>query len=326
MTSTAGRSLGTRLAASTALIAAMAIGVFAIVAAAILWRHESSEVQPGSDGADAESEVLEQMALALVVTTPLVVGLGALAARRVTRRLTAHVDDLVANAARGLDAQRRFVADASHELRTPLSVLRTELEVARRRPRDAAAWEELADRAIAEVTRMSEMVEALLRLARTAATPARRDVIDVPALVDNVVASQRAQAAARDVRIEPRVDAVTCTGDAEALAVALGNLVANAIAHSPPAGTVALRVQARGTNVVLTVDDEGPGVPPDERERIFVPFARGRLAADRAGTTGVGLGLSVARRIVEAHAGALSVTDAPRRGARFEMSIPADPM
>ncbi|MCB9563755.1 MAG: hypothetical protein H6708_25455 [Kofleriaceae bacterium] len=103
-------------------------------------------------------------------------------------------------------------------------------------------------------------------------------------------------------------------------------MVGNAIAHSPAAGVVAIAVAADGDAVTLCVDDQGPGVAAADRERIFLPFARGGHGADRAGDEpddGVGLGLSVARRIVEAHRGRIAATDAPGGGARFVVRLPA---
>ncbi|HVV85466.1 MAG TPA: ATP-binding protein, partial [Kofleriaceae bacterium] len=122
-------------------------------------------------------------------------------------------------------------------------------------------------------------------------------------------------------------DDATLAGDADALAVALGNLVGNAIAHSPAGAEVRLDARRDGATIELSVTDHGPGVPAADRERIFQPFARGATAADRASApalgAGVGLGLSVARRILLAHGGDLRVTDAPGGGARFVARLPA---
>jgi signal transduction histidine kinase len=117
---------------------------------------------------------------------------------------------------------------------------------------------------------------------------------------------------------------VSPAGDADALSVALGNLVGNAIAHSPRGGVIDVAARRTGAAIELVVADQGPGVPQADRERIFLPFARGVTAADRGGADGgVGLGLSVARRIVEAHRGELRVDDAPGGGARFTARLPA---
>jgi len=352
-------SLGARLATSTALIAGMAIVVFAIVAGAVLWRHESVEEAEGTDEPTAADEVLSQMALALAVTTPIVLGVAALSTRRVARRLTARVDGVIDQATRmshqalglrlplspaddaldamagalnglfdrlerGLAAQTQFVADASHELRTPLSVLRTELEVARRHPRSVAEWEAMADRAMDDVAHMTEMVEALLRLAQATAVAPAELPVELGALVEDVADRWRAVAARATVSLDVHAASVTLVGDADALGVAIGNLIKNAIAHSPRLGVITVEatlVADRGVEVAVA--DQGPGVLEAERDRIFMPFARGSQPADRArATEGVGLGLSVARRIVEAHHGTLTVANAVAGGARFVIALP----
>jgi len=355
----ARRRLGNRLAGWTALATAVAVLVFASTAAVVLWRHELGEERAGDVEDEPAVEALEQLTIALAVTTPVVIALAAFATRRLTRRVTDRLDGVVAAAHRmtserlgerlpvsgagdeidelaaalnglfarldhGLAAQRQFVADASHELRTPLAVLRSELEVARRRPRAGTEWEAVADRAIAEVVRMTSMVEALLRLASAGAGPPGVERIDGRALVDGVVDRWQAAASAASIELAIQADdEAAVTGDGDALAVALGNLVGNAIAHSPAGGRVDVAARRVGAAVELVVEDQGPGVPAADRERIFRPFARGADAADRGGPGGVGLGLSVAGRIAEAHRGDLRVEDAAGGGARFVLRVPA---
>ncbi|HVV84958.1 MAG TPA: histidine kinase dimerization/phospho-acceptor domain-containing protein, partial [Kofleriaceae bacterium] len=212
------RRLGARLAAWTAAITVGALVVFGLTAAIAVWNHEEAE----GDEADAVDEALEQVGPTLAITAPLVLVLAYATTRRLSRRLTDRIDEVVVTARRmthedlgarlpvspagdeldeltaalnglfarldqGLAAQRQFVADASHELRTPLTVLRTDLEIARRRPRTPDEWEAVAGRAHDEVVRMTAMVEALLRLARTAEPP-RAEPIAGRALVDDVAA------------------------------------------------------------------------------------------------------------------------------------------
>ncbi len=354
------RRLGARLAGWTAVTATAALLLFGVTTAVVVWSHETAEeaakTEPEEDPFD---EAISQLAIPIAVTAPVVLVLAFFTTRRIARRVTDRLDSVVAAAHRlthedlaerlpissagdeldelatalnglfgrleeGIAAQKQFVADASHELRTPLAVMSSDLEVARRRSRTPDEWETVADRARTEVARMTAMVEALLRLMRASVTPPGDARVDGRALVDEVAARWATAAERAGVRLTADADAVAVNGDADALAVALGNLVSNAIAHSPRGGLVAVQARRTGMDVELVVSDQGPGVPLSERERIFLPFARGTTAADRRGDDGgVGLGLSVARRIVEAQRGVLLVDDVPGGGARFIARLPA---
>lgn len=353
------RSLGARLAGWTAATATGALLAFGLAAAVVIWFHEDAEIAADSDEQDPVDEAVQQIGTPIAITAPIVILLAYVTSRRLARRVTDRLDRVIDRARRmthenlaerlpvstaddeldelagalnmlfarlddGIAAQKQFVADASHELRTPLAVLRSNLEVARRRPRTPEEWERVADRAHDEVVRMTAMVEALLRLARTGAVPPGDARVDVKTLADDVAARWRVSAdAARVALVVEAADDAAVAGDADALGVALGNLVSNAIAHSPAGSTVRIEVHPTDGTIELVVADQGPGVPVADRARIFLPFARGSTAADRVADGGVGLGLSVARRIVEAHHGELEVGDAPGGGARFVARLPS---
>jgi len=302
--------------------------------------------------------LLAQVLVAFAIAAPVGIALAIAGARWLTHRATRRIDAVIAAAARmsaedlrerlpvsgagdeldalasalnalfvrveeGIAAQRQFAADASHELRSPLTVLSSTLEVARRRPRTVNEWEGLADRALDEVRRMAGLVEALLQLAR--ASGVRRSPLELMAWLAGP--SERwAEAAARaEVTLAMEgPDALVGQVDADALEIAVGNLVTNAIAYSPVHGTVVLRVRGEPAGIEITVDDQGPGIPADQRERVFAPFVRATSpSADRTeGRAGLGLGLAIARRIVEGHAGSLTVREAPGGGARFVLRLP----
>jgi two-component system, OmpR family, sensor kinase len=355
------RRLGAHLVRWSVASTVIAVLVFASTAATVLWIHELREEPDADDLAEEDDDVEEivvQLGVALAVTTPVVLLLAGLTTRLLARRVTGRIDAVVAEATRmtsedlgdrlpvssagdeldalavalnglfarldsGLRAQRQFIADASHELRTPLTVLHSEIEVARRRPRTSQDWDVIAARAHDEVRRMIALVEALLQLARADAVAPRQDDVDVGELLEDVASRWSRLATGGDVRVEvSALDDPRLRGDPEALAVAIGNLVGNAIAHSPAGGAVRVHAARAGDRVEVTVDDQGRGVPAADRERIFLPFARGSNAADRGGPGGTGLGLSVALRIVEAHRGSLRVADAPGGGARFVVALP----
>jgi signal transduction histidine kinase len=223
--------------------------------------------------------------------------------------------------------QRRFVADASHELRTPVTAIRTSLEVGLAHP-DLAPWPELAARAVTEAARLQRLVDDLLLHARADddTLVARREPVDLRSLAQAAV--DAAPASSRiPIAIEAR-DGVRVTGDPDQLTRLLRNLLDNAERHAK--AHVWLRVTTDGPDTaVVEVADDGPGIPPADRDRVFDRFVRLQTARDRMpGTTaGTGLGLSIARDIVTAHGGTIEVTDADpveseKRGAKFIVRLP----
>ena len=214
------------------------------------------------------------------------------------------------------DTDRRFAADVSHELRSPLQTLSAATSVlARRRGeldgRTAAAVDLLEE----EVNRFEQLVGDLLELARSDQKADRRPT-DVVALVRSVVQHRGMPDGILDVTGEDRLVDV----DPRRFEQVLVNLLDNADRHG--GGAVRVGICTGPERVVLEVDDEGPGVPPDERELIFDRFARGRAASARGGTDGTGLGLALVAQHVTAHLGRVEVTDRPGGGARFVVDLP----
>ncbi|XVQ11753.1 ATP-binding protein [Spirillospora sp. CA-255316] len=218
--------------------------------------------------------------------------------------------------------QRGFVADASHELRSPIASLRTQLEV-------AAAHPELLDLdgLVDDVVRLQHLAADLLLLARLDAgdrpSPAERArPVELADLVHEEAArrSGRPGAEGRRVRVETDVRASpTSPGPEGRLARVLGNLLDNAERHA--AGVVLLTLDEEGGAAVLRVADDGPGVPPADRERVFERFVRLDDARARD-EGGAGLGLAIARDLVRAQGGTLAVGEAPAGGALFEVRLP----
>jgi signal transduction histidine kinase len=210
--------------------------------------------------------------------------------------------------------QRRFVSDASHELRSPVAAIRAQLEVALRK--SDADWPTVAAKVLAEDERLEDAVGELLELAR-AEEGAPLEAVDVD--LDEIVLDETR----RGYRVPidtSHVSAGRVRGRTAQLGRAVRNLLDNAARHAQ--GRVAVTLARDDGNVVLVVDDDGPGVPVAERDRIFERFTR--LDESRARDAGgVGLGLSMVRAIVERHAGTVSVGDAPGGGARFVVRLPA---
>ncbi|MEU6848045.1 HAMP domain-containing sensor histidine kinase [Streptomyces sp. NPDC046716] len=229
-------------------------------------------------------------------------------------RLASTTNETLAALQESVERQRRFVADASHELRSPIASLRTQLEV-------GAAHPELLDvpGAVEDTVRLQELAADLLLLARLDAgeRPGGAEV-DLAALAGEELSQRTGD------RLPVTVESVRSarvTGSRGQLARVLGNLVDNAQRHARAAVVVAVGVE--GGEAVLTVADDGDGVPAGERERIFERFVRLDDARTRDGG-GAGLGLAIARDVAVRHGGTLTVRAAPQGGALFELRLPAN--
>jgi signal transduction histidine kinase len=234
-------------------------------------------------------------------------------------RLARTMNAMLARLQTSAQQQRQFVSDASHELRSPLASIRTNLEVALHNP-DRADWPEVAQRALAEDVRMEDTVSELLDLARLdeAAGPAPLDSlpeVDLDELVlDDTVGQRR-------VPVDTsRVSAGRVHGRREQLQRMVRNLLDNAARHA--SSTVAIGLVTAGEVVELTVDDDGPGIPPEDREVVFERFTR--LDDGRARDAGgLGLGLAMVKAITEDHGGTVAIEEAPIGGARLRVTLPA---
>lgn len=211
--------------------------------------------------------------------------------------------------------QRQFVSDASHELRSPVASIRTQLETALRYP-DDVDWPSIARTVLAEDDRLDHLVGNLLAMARLEEGRfGPRGDVDL----DELVMAQRARMSGTHLDLSG-VSAGRVWGNREELTSVVRNLLDNAARHAT--SHVAVEVHEQGPWVVLAVGDDGAGVPPEARTRIFERFARlqeGR-ARDDGGT---GLGLALTRRIVEHHGGRIHVEDSELGGARFVVSLPS---
>ncbi|HEX7951049.1 MAG TPA: HAMP domain-containing sensor histidine kinase [Candidatus Limnocylindrales bacterium] len=225
---------------------------------------------------------------------------------------------------RTFEAQKRFVADASHELRTPAGLIRANAEVLDREALVSEEGQPLLGDIIAEADRLGSLVDDLLALAAFDATGLvlQRSTIDVAELVRDTVRRATALAAQHDASLVADAPApATARVDRTRLTQVLLVLLDNAIDHAPAGSTVRASVRHLDRRVEIGVEDEGPGVAPDEREAIFEPFSRGS-AGRRRPRGGTGLGLAIARQIVVAHGGTIEVGQVGGRWARFTVSLP----
>ena len=215
--------------------------------------------------------------------------------------------------------QQRFVSDSSHELRSPLASLRQSAEVARAHP-DAMPEGELADVVFEESVRMQRLVDQMLLLTRTDEGEIGDRLQEVD--LDDLARAEAARLRNGLVVDTSRVADGRVLGDELALGQVVRNLLDNAARHAQ--GRVEVAVQREGQRVVLTVDDDGAGIPEDQRERVFERFVRLDEARARD-DGGSGLGLAIVREISRAHGGEAAVSVSALGGARFSISLPAAP-
>ena len=233
-------------------------------------------------------------------------------------RLARTVNQMLERLERNAVQQRRFVDDAAHELRSPLASLRVQLETAR----DSAEGGPKETELLQETARMERLVDQMLLLARADAdTPwFRASAVDLDDVVDSAVDSSSGES---EVTIDTSdVEAVQVMGDADLLEQMVRNLVQNGLRFARELVRVSVGVTEDRTAVV-TVEDDGPGIPTDRRQDIFDPFVRLDVSRDRE-HGGVGLGLAIVSEIVRAHLGTIDVMDSSLGGARFVVELPLE--
>lgn len=219
--------------------------------------------------------------------------------------------------------QQRFVADASHELRSPVAAIRTELEVAQRTA-SPADWPAVADRLLAEEARLEAVITDLLLLATLDEGAPLPDAAAVDVAEEAREEARRRAPDRADLVVEVDAPSVAVVqGSRMQLRRALANLLDNAGRHAR--ATVRVSVHERDGRVRVLVDDDGPGIPEADRERVFERFVRLDEHRTRA-AGGAGLGLSLVRRIAERHHGTASADTSPLGGARIVLDLPGAPM
>ncbi|MGH2726260.1 MAG: ATP-binding protein [Actinomycetota bacterium] len=222
---------------------------------------------------------------------------------------------------RSLDTQRRFVDDASHELRTPLTIMRGNLEVVARNPDMSPSERAAALRdSIEEAERMTRLVDDLLALARVdAGMPLPDQEVALAPLVREVADQTIVSAGERIVSVTIGSPEATVRGSEGLLRRLLGNLTDNAVKYTAERGSVSISVVDEGDNVVITVADDGVGMTGDELAHAFDRFWRSDRSRERPGS---GLGLSIAKAVVEAHGGSIDAASEPDAGTTFTIRLP----
>ena len=229
-------------------------------------------------------------------------------------------NDMAASVTGTLESQREFVANASHQLRTPLTGIRLRLEAIAHEGGSAGIQ---AEKAEAELDRLSALVDDLLALARTAEPQTTGAAVDLSELAVEAGARWAGRAASAGTRIEVVPDGTgTVWADRDDLSHVLDNLLDNALRYTPRGTGVRVETAIRDGCVVLAVGDSGPGIAPEDRPRVFERFYRG--ANGRAAGSGTGLGLAIVDALARRWGGSVALADGP--GTRIEVSLPELPI
>jgi signal transduction histidine kinase len=223
--------------------------------------------------------------------------------------------------------QRQFMADASHELRTPVTTARTAATVAlQQEHRDERDYRDTLAIVEQQAARLSRIVEDLFTLARADAGnyPVRRDAMYLDEIVEEMVRAAAVVAATKKVTVERRsVESASLVGDEDLIRRLIGNLLDNAIRHSPAGSTVVVELRREHSGYSILVSDAGPGIPADDQPHIFERFYRAdrsRARGPRDG--GAGLGLAMARWIATVHGGSVTLTRSSHTGSTFTAFLP----
>ncbi|WP_371861526.1 ATP-binding protein [Pseudoduganella armeniaca] len=220
------------------------------------------------------------------------------------------------------DAQQHFVADAAHELRSPLAALKLQV-LSLERAEDNAARAVAIGRLTAGIERATRLVEQLLVLARQEAAEAKLEPVNLTDLARRTLGDMANAAATREIDLGlHEADEAEVRGQSDALLVLLRNLVDNALKYTPAGGTVDVSVRASDGGATLVVEDSGPGISPEERERVFNRFYR----VPGSTATGSGLGLAIIKAIAERHGATLTLDQSARLGGLLvQVAFPAAP-
>jgi two-component system sensor histidine kinase TctE len=247
------------------------------------------------------------------------------------RPLVAAINHYTGRLQRLLGAHRRFIADAAHQLRTPLTVLKTQSEVALRETEPGAVREVVAAQR-ATIDRTVELANQLLALARAeqGIVAQRFEAIDAAELVKRLCLDLAPEAVHRGIELGfESATPARVVGDPVLLRELVSNLVGNALQYTPDGGRVTVRVEGDDAGATLEVEDDGPGIPAAEREKVFEPFYRILGTPGAGGPSRSGLGLAIAREIAGAHGACIELADAPGHGlrvvVRFVRSHPGHP-
>lgn len=225
-----------------------------------------------------------------------------------------------------MEAQGRFTADASHELRTPLTAMRTEIEVALRdKQLTATEARSLLASNLEEVNKLEALARGLLRLARAENTldPAALETVSVRGIMAEAASRFQTELADKKMILDVEVGSEYVSGDKAGLIELVCILIDNAIKYSPEGSRIAVRSSLAGNSVAVSISDQGVGIKAADLPHIFSRFYRADRSRSKDKVDGYGLGLSIAKRIVDLHRGTIAVESTPGEGSTFRIKLPA---
>jgi signal transduction histidine kinase len=301
----------TYTAIQLSLYALVAIGVYAFVTGTFDYDSVRGDGTAAVTGVDAGFAHLRTgLVLCFAVLAVVVPFLSYAMARRALRPLQA-----------SYTAQQRFVDDASHEFRTPLSILQAEIELALSRPRTPAEYVRVLDDALDEVAGLTTLTGDLLLLARGSSAELSEafEVLSLASVARAALARAGQSGPDRPTATIEDTDDVLVTGSHELLTRAVGNLIDNAIRHTPTTGTITITLTHGPETATIRVADTGTGMSPDEQRRAFDRFWRADEARSQPGH---GLGLPLVQQIATAHRGHATLTDTPGGGTTASLVLP----
>jgi len=223
-----------------------------------------------------------------------------------------------------MEAQAQFISDASHELRTPLTAMQTTNEVALRNKKlTLSGAREVLGENVEEVAKLKSLTDALLKLARQDATDeAPHEPVSLQDITNDAMNWVMPTALARNIAIEDSSQPVMVMADRQALAQAVVVLLDNAIKYSPEGSKVYVSASKKSKQAILSVRDEGPGIRPYDLRKIFDRFYRADQSRSTQHVSGHGIGLALAKKIVEQHGGDISATSVKGKGSSFTIKLP----
>jgi heavy metal sensor kinase len=246
------------------------------------------------------------------------------------RPLTDSMSTMLERLQRSFEQQREFMGNAAHELKTPVAVLKSTLQSLLQRPRTSEQYREGLEQSLEDLERLERLLQWMLRLARAeqwAHGALRRDlaIIDVSATCEAAAERVRPLAESRHAQIRLNLNGrIPFRADPDDLQLVWTNLLENALRHTPEGGAVEVSMRHEGNSPAQIVfADHGPGVAPEDLPHIFERFYRGDPSRNRA-TGGFGLGLAIAKALIEAYGGTITVDSAPGRGTRMIVELPVE--
>ena len=222
-----------------------------------------------------------------------------------------------------VEDQKRFIGDASHELRTPLTTMKTEIEVAlREKELSLSQAKELLDSSLEEVNKMQDLTNYLLSLSRYQQISLSKEIVSLDEVVKSVCEGLKLRAEAKQIKLKEGITPVKIQGNGVALGELAAIVLDNAIKYSPQNSEVEVSLKKHKLEAVLEVRDQGAGIKPSELPYIFNRFYRADSSRSKEKVQGYGLGLAIAKNIVELHQGKIRVQSKPGNGSVFIVNLP----